>query len=357
MEPNYFGTEQFTDEDRAYKGSRFSEVRDALFANPYQKVWGGDGEPPLPTYEITLLSVLRGILSFGRPYFFRQAVERTVDSHADLRWGADGKGFRRLIHPNGVCLTGLWEITEETEYSGYFRKGSQALIIGRYSTCCTETRRGHTRSLSLVGKLYPTTDPNHAEPLRTASFFTQEDLGGERTNYINDAELRNAPDTHGWRRGAGVPILLVEGALFLRFDTEPAHRQLYQIAELGKPKDEPTRTPQFMRLRVAPEQPRIEGEALDFRDEIMAQIFDKGDPLPKRTLTFHIEVTDEGSTRGLPVFQRRTFKNWRHIGKITFDNAVTSYNSDFVIHFNHPTWRDDRNDPSTATRMNGRKVR
>ena len=357
MEPDYFGTEQFTDEDRAYKGSRFSEVRDALFANPYQKVWGGEGEPPLPTYEITLLSVLRGILPFGRPYFFRQAVERTVDSHADLRWGADGKGFRRLIHPNGVCLTGLWDITEETEYSGYFRKGSRALIIGRYSTCCTETRRGHTRSLSLVGKLYPSTDPNHAEPLRTASFFSQEDLGGERTDYINDAELRNAPDTHGWRRGAGVLILLVEGALFLRADKEPSHRQLYQIAELGKANDEPTRTPQFMRLRVAPGQPRIEGEALDFRDEIMAQIFDKGDPPPKRTLTFHIEVTDEGSTRGLPVFQRRTFKNWRHIGKITFDNAVASYNSDFVIHFNHPTWRGDRNNPSTATRMNGRKVR
>jgi hypothetical protein len=357
MEPDYFGTEQFTEEDRAYKGSRFSEVRDALFANPYQKVWGGEGEPPLPTYEITLLSVLRGILPFGRHYLFRQAVERTVDSHADLRWGADGKGFRRLIHPNGVCLTGLWEITEETEYSGYFRKGSRALIIGRYSTCCTETRRGHTRSLSLVGKLYPSTDPNHTEPLRTASFFTQEDLGGERTDYINDAELRNAPDTHGWRRGAGVPILLVEGALFLRADKEPSHRQLYAIAELGKANDEPTRTPHFMRLRVAPGQPRIEGEALDFRDEIMAQVFDKGDPLPKRTLTFHIEVTDEGSTRGLPVFQRRTFKKWRHIGKITFDNAVASYNGDFVIHFNHPTWRGDRNNPPTATRMNGRKVR
>jgi len=27
-----------------------------------------------------------------------------------------------------------------------------------------------------------------------------------------------------------------------------------------------------------------------------------------------------------------------------------------VIHFNHPTWRNDRNDPSTATRVNERKV-
>ena len=89
----------------------------------------------------------------------------------------------------------------------------------------------------------------------------------------------------------------------------------------------------------------------------MAQLFDKGDPTPKRTLTFHIEVTDEGSTRGTPVFQRRSFRNWRRIGSMVFDNAVASYNGDFVIHFNHPTWRGDRNEPSTATRVNERKVR
>ena len=140
--PSYFGTEQVTDEDRAYSGSRFSTVRDALFANPYQKVWGGQGEPPLPRYDVTLASVLRGALAFGRPYIFRQATERAVDSGADLRWGVNGQGFRRLLHPNGVCLTGLWEITEETGCSGYFRRGSRALIVGRYSTCCAETRRG-----------------------------------------------------------------------------------------------------------------------------------------------------------------------------------------------------------------------
>jgi hypothetical protein len=27
---------------------------------------------------------------------------------------------------------------------------------------------------------------------------------------------------------------------------------------------------------------------------------------------------------------------------------VVSFNGDHVIHFNHPAWRDDRNDPSTA---------
>src|SRR5271167_2669109 len=90
-----FGTEQVTDADRAYRGSRFSEVREALFANPYQTVWGGAGERPLPTYAVTLASVLRGILAFGRPYIFRQATQRAVDSHSDLRWGSNKQGFRR----------------------------------------------------------------------------------------------------------------------------------------------------------------------------------------------------------------------------------------------------------------------
>jgi len=357
MNSSYIGAEQVTEEDRAYVGSRFSEVRAALFANPYQKVWGGASEPPMPVYDVTLASVLRGAPPFGPPYFFRQAVARAVDSRADLRWGAERRGFRRIIHPNGICLTGLWKITEQTSYSGYFQSGSRALAVGRYSTCCNETRRGHERSLSLVGKLFPTTDPEHRELLRTATFITQQDLGGDRTDYINDAELRNAPNTTSWRRGFGAPILLVEAILFNLTDKEPTQRQLYQIAELGKPDEEPTRAPAFMRLLVDSAQPRIPGEGLDFRDEIMAQIYDRGDPAPKRSLTFHIEITDEGSTHGPAFFQRRRFANWRRIGRLVFGEAVASYNGDFVIHFNHPTWRDDRNDPSTDTRINERKVR
>jgi hypothetical protein len=348
MESGDFGIEQVTEEDRAYSGSRFSDVRAAIFANPYQEVWGREGEPPLPRYETTLSSVLHGILPFGRRYFFRQAAERAVDSHADLRWGPDGKGFRRLVHPIGVCLTGMWEITEETEYSGYFSKGRKALAVGRYSSRLPQ--RGQTRSLALVGKLFPTTDPNHGEPLRTASFITQEDLGGDHTEYINDGELRNAPNVTPWRQGKGLPILFVNGIVFTLVDKKSSLRQLYEIAELGKPLYEPTRAPEFMRLLVASGQPRIAGENLDFRDEVLGQIFNKGDPIPKRKLTFHIEVTDEGTTRDILGFVRRSFKNWRRIGTMTFDNAVASYNGDFVIHFNHPGWRDDRNNPATANR-------
>jgi len=352
-----FGIEQLTDEDRRYSGSRFRDVVDALFANPYQRVWGGPGEPPLPVYQVTFASVVRGFFPGGRDHLFQKAADRTVDSHADLRWGPDRKGFRRLLHPNGMGLIGTWEISADTGYSGYFAPGSKALAITRYSTCCTETRRGHIRSLSMVGKLFPTTDPNHPTPLRTANFITQQDIGGERTDFINDADLFNAPNTTAIRRGSGVPILMMTGLVLNRADRMPTIRQLYAIAELGKPAGQPTRAPEFMRLRVAPSQPRIPGDAIDFRDEVMAQIFDRGDPTPKRTLTFEIDVTDQGKTTGTPLRERRTFENWRRIGSLVFNNAVISYNADSVIHFNHPTWRDDRNDPATATRVNERKVR
>ena len=349
------GPQAFTEEDGAYAGARFAEVRDAVFAEPYQKVWGDEGK--LPVHQVTLASVVSGIAPFGRPFAFFDAAKRIVDSNADLRWGPDGKGYRRLLHPNGVCMTGEWEITEATSYSGYFEKGRRGLVLARYSTCCTETRRGRYRSLSLVGKLYPTTDPEHPEPLGPATFISQQDLGGARTDYINDAELRNAPDTTAWRRGLGLPILLLTGVVFLRADREPAIRQLYEIAELGKDRCADTVTPEFMRLQVAAEQPSIEGAGLDFRDEVMAQIYDPGDPKPKRRLVFGIEVANEGRTCGPGFFQRRKIHDWRRIGRMSFDAAVASHNGDCVVHFHHPTWRRNRNDPDTATRVGRRKVK
>jgi hypothetical protein len=345
------------DEDRRYVGSRYADVVTAVFANPYQQVWGAPGEPPLPVYDVSLRTLVGGLASFGVPRQFQRDSARALDSRADLRWGADGKGFRRLVHPNGICLTGIWSIDQDTEYTGYFRGGSTARLVARYSTCCTETRRGQMRSLSLVGKLFPTVDANHVDPLPTANFITQDDIGGSKTEFINDVELRNAPDTTLSNRGAGAALLILVGLVFRRVDSNPTIRQLYPIAELGKPAGQRTRAPEFMRLLVAPHQPRIPGASLDFRDEIMAQLFDKGDPRPRRSLTFLIEVTDEGCTTGSAAKERRTFTNWRRIGSLIFDNAVVSYNGDAVIHFNHPTWRLDRNDPTTATRIDGRKVR
>ena len=349
MTEEALGIQGFIAEDkRVVAGSRFSVVRDAVFANPYQTVWGAQGNAPFERFPVTFMPLIKGILPGGRTWQFLAAARRVLASDSDLRWGPDGKGFRRLIHANGICMTGLWEITEETPYTGYFRQGSRGLIIARYSTCCAETRRGNTRSLSLIGRIYPTTDPNHPQPLPTASFITQEDIGGEDTPNINDAKLRNAPNTTATRRGSGMPILLLTGVVLNIAEKQPTIRQVYPIAELGKPPAEPTRAPEFMQLSVAAGQPVIPGDDLDFRDEILAHIYDPGDPAPKRKLVFEIETSDTGTTHGPPIKERRDITNWKKIGTITFDAAVVSFNGDHVFHVNHPAWRQDRNDPKTA---------
>ena len=338
MNDESFGPEGMSEDDRRFTGSRFSVVRDAIFANPYTR--------PYERFETTFGSVMRGAFALGKSWVLLDAAKRTLASAADLRWGTDRKGFRRLLHPNGVCLTGMWEITEETPYSGYFAKGSRALLVARYSTCCTETRRGRMRSLAMVGRLYPTTDPHHPEPLPTANFITQQDIAGEKVQSINEAVLRNAPNTTLPRRGLGAPVLMATGLALKIAETQPTIRQVYQIAELGKPPEQPTRAPEFMQLTVAPEQPVIPGDDLDFRDEVMAQIYDPGDPAPKRKLVFRIETSDTGTTHGsAAVKEWRNITGWRAIGTMTFDAACVSYNGDRVLHFQHPPWRKDRNDP------------
>ena len=350
FDPSFIGPQGLTAEDLQYAGSRYAEIKEACFRNAYYINWGAPGETPLPVYGVTLGRVIQGLASCGRQWTFRKSAARALDAKSDLRWGSDDRGFRRLLHPNGVCLFGRWIIDQPTSYSGHFSQGTTALIVARYSTCCSETRRGYLRSLSMVGKLFPTDDPDHATPLQTANFITQEDLGGERTLYINDATLRNAPDVTPWRRGLGTPILLLTGLAFKLVDREPTIRQLYPIAELGLKSGQKTMTPEFMQLTVDDNQPRVRGDEIDFRDEVLEQIYDPGDPKRKRTLVFNIEVSDKGESHGLLV-QRRTFVGWKRIGRIEFTEAVASYNGDFVLHFHHPPWRIDPNDPDSVVRQ------
>ena len=125
---NLHGPQGMTAEDRGYRGSRYSEVRAALYQNPYRGGVYGQQPGPLPMFRSTIRNAWRGLLS-GENHF-RQASTRSLDSQADLRWGADGKGWRRIIAPNGICALGTWEITERSPYTGYFAEGSKGLTIG-----------------------------------------------------------------------------------------------------------------------------------------------------------------------------------------------------------------------------------
>ena len=350
-----FGDQEMTDEDRAYRGSRYSEVREALYANPYRDGIAGQVPGPLPMFISSIRNAWRGTLH-GIKYL-KQASARTIDTHADLRWGKDRKGYRRILAPNGICVLGTWEITAENPFTGYFQKGMKGLTIGRISSDGNETHRGQRRSISLGMKIYPTTDPNHATPLIPASVIAQEDLGGMHTGFMNDVELRNMPSVHGYRRGIYILVLLRAGLYFVGLDKVPDVRQLHEIAELGKPANVPTHAPNHMMLKMKAAQKRIDGDALDFRDEVYGHIFKPGDQAPTGSMEFDIFVSDHGRTLGFPGFKRVSVTDWQPIGTLRFTEAVASYNADHVIHFHHPGWRDNRNDPSTAIRVNEQRVR
>jgi len=349
------GSQEMTAEDRAYRGSRYADVRKAIYANPYRGGTSGQQPGPLPMFKSTIRNAWRGML-FGENKF-RQASARAVDSRADLRWGTDGKGWRRIIAPNGICVLGNWEITEDNPYTGYYRKGSRGLTIGRFSSDGNETRRGQRRSISLGMKIYPTMDPEHPTPLIPASVIVQEDLGGMRTDYVNDAELVNAPSVHAYRRGIYFLIMLRAGPIFQQLDKVGDSRQLHEVAELGKPAGDPANCPEHMLLKMTPGQRKIEGRHLDFREEIYSHIFKPGDAQPTGVMEFDISVSSYGRKSGVQGLSRVTVTDWQRIGKLRFTEAVASYNSDHVVQFHHPGWRDDRNDPSTYVRVNEERVR
>ena len=162
--------------------------------------------------------------------------------------------------------------------------------------------------------------------------------------------MTNSPPVSPWNRGKDIFFLLVNGATLLLADTKNSERQLYEIAELGKPKGVPTSCPRFMKLTVAKETPVVAANGVDFRDEILSILYDPGNPAPTgRKLVFNIEVSDAGKKHGFGI-EWLTDQVWTPIGQIIFEDAAASYNGDFVIHFHHPVWREDRNDPQTVAR-------
>jgi len=72
VSPRSFGIEAITDDDRAYRGSRFSEVCEALFANPYQRTWGADDLAPLE-HSSGLLHAICALMS-TRPNHSRRQL-------------------------------------------------------------------------------------------------------------------------------------------------------------------------------------------------------------------------------------------------------------------------------------------
>lgn len=52
-----------------------------------------------------VLGRLPGYYSARYPLAASTSQRTPYDSQADLRWGVDRSGYRRLVHPKGICLS------------------------------------------------------------------------------------------------------------------------------------------------------------------------------------------------------------------------------------------------------------
>ncbi len=296
--------------ETSYKGSRFSDTWSTVLEGPYQN---------LPQEKVTVRSFMSGVLNN-----LQKASERTLATGDDTL-----PYFQKLLHPNGICMAGTWNITEPSRYSGYFKQGSQGLIILRGSAALSQINRGEKRSFGLAGKIYPTIDPNHQKPLKTANFFTIDNLAGTYSKNFLDSPMTNDITSIGF----GLDNLSQLGILNAANNAFSAAektlnrvlsvRQLYQVSELGEQDPKSAITPLWLKVAGRPETRSLNK---DFRDDIRV-------PLRTGILYFDIFVSSEGNLG--------KDKVWQKIGYIAVDQESTSEGCDHRLHFQHPGWRND----------------
>jgi hypothetical protein len=292
-----------------YEGSRFADVWAQVDSDPYQT---------LPQDKVSITRFFSGLTDL-----VLRNSRRTLSDASDVL-----PRFNKLLHPNGVCLKGTWNITAESPYTGAFSTGTQALIIARASTALSNTKTGQNRAFGLAGKLYPTADEQHALPMKTANFFTIEDLGGNRKRYFLDAVnsndiIRVSPSLTAFFKGAEGLVVARDFVVADGSNLQTALiRELYPLGEMGLAAGAVANTPVWMKITGAADMPRI--DASDFREELDLSHYPQG-------LRFDISVASKGTRFGS--------KEWQTIGFIEFTDSVVSDSCDHRLHFTHPKSR------------------
>lgn len=222
---------------------------------------------------------------------------------------------QKLLHPNGVCFSGTWEITQVTSYSGYFKTGAKSLLIARASTTLGDTDRGEKRGFAFAGKIYNSMDPKAVTD--TANFFTIDVLAGTKAKRFLDVEMTNQPAT-GFRL-SGIGLALKVASIFSSADSNPGFRPVTQIAALGLGENETIKSPKYIKLQSNSSN-KLNNE-VDFRDELSETTRVTG-------LKFNILVNNVDSDP--------SSSSWFKVGEISLKDSIISYGCDRQLHFPHP---------------------
>lgn len=281
-----------------YKGSSFNGVWDLVTKSKHSS---------LPQTKVTLDSFFNGLTNL-----LSKAAKETVKNKNDIR-----PYFNKLLHSNGICMKGTWDITRENPYSGYFKKGSKALIIARASTTLSNTRRGSLRGFGLAGKIFPTL--NEDQSVKTGNFFLIDNLVGTYAKNFTRVNLGNQPGiipAFSFTVPFLAPIGFVTAKAFALADINPGVRQVYSISHLGINDPRKAKTPKWMMIRGSNNE--VINSKKDFRAELIKHM------KMNKKVSFDIFVAND-----------MIIKKWDKIGVIAFDKIISSKGCDHRLHFHH----------------------
>lgn len=266
-----------------YTGSTFAWVKQVTFEGEYER---------LPYHRgLGLASALQ----------FVNGSARNLIEVRDIR-----PRFDKLIHANGICFSGVWHIDQDSPYTGYFSKGSQGLVIARFSVAGNQLMRGSRRALGIAGKVFPTMDRDLK--VKPGNFVTVSRLSGLRGRHVVDQEVTNKPEI-----GLDPAANFINRVIFRLMDTRPGYRLLHPISSLGVLPGNPIVTPDLMMLKVADSTPRV--DEADFRDELRLRNY------PGNRLVYTINVKSFNADC------------WTPLGKIEFTEDSVSEGGDKRLHF------------------------
>lgn len=281
----------------AYQGSTYNELRTQLLSDPYTG--------PLPTHDVTIGSMIER----GQNLLLRDS-RWLISREEDLT-----PPQQKLLNPIGITFFGKWKITEDLGYTGAFSKGTEHLIIVRFSNQMTAKDRGTRRGFGFAGKIFPTLDPN--ERVKTVNFTLIDNLGGTFAKHATDVALTNEPPL-GLNLGM-IPFFFVVTnvvAVFNIVNRPSLYRAIYQIAEAGLKPGETAKQPKWMQITTDPSIPK--NDSKDFRDELRLKNY------PGGILRFIISVAPPGKKRV-----------WQELGHIEVNEDVLSFTGDKRMRFHH----------------------
>jgi hypothetical protein len=261
----------------------------------------------LPHYQMSV----RSVFEFGSAGL-EKAAKRTISDKSDYL-----DRLPKLLHPNGVCVMGKWQIAKDSPYTGAFAANTENLFLGRISVAMQETTSDSGRGFGFAGKLFPTLNEN--EPVATENLFTVDVLMGTKIKRFLDTATTNEPEVGFdiWLVRLGLKI----AAALTKADENPGFRPVKNLALMGVASEVAPKYPHWIRISTSKDMQR--NNQSDFRAEVVQAVDEN------KELVFYIDGSDTTKDRS---------KNagWKRVGEIRVSQAVVSYGCDRRLHFSHP---------------------